>query len=226
MAPSALQAKVQQQARKLLVQQQSLMSALEYSQLLERRLRQLVPDHPLPLTPEMAEESELDSAMTEPSARLAAARGGTLDDDRARAQRRGGVRGAGGARWATASGSRTGGEPPVTEATAAAASSGKSVARPTAASRRRQQEASRPSPPSSASASSTFVHQPMTCGWCSTGGAKAAASSSTAGSGAPAKRPAGQQSIESLRLERTKLQNALRDSREEVANLKRTPSAT
>ena len=210
-----LERKVQQQARKLLVQQQSLLASLSYGQLLERRLRQLVPEHPLPLTPEMLQDSELDSALTEPAARLASLEAAlsTMTERAKRAEAEcEALRSQSTGAAPAPSSSRSG---PGGASTARPASAGSScaAARPTAASRARKQAPAAAPPASSASAAFTATTASSTVGWCSVGAGGAANSSTTSGRGGT--------SIEALRLERTKLQKALREAREEVATVRR-----
>ena len=68
MEPSQLLLKCQQQARRLVEQQQQLQCALKYGQLAEKRIAQLAPGHALPLTPDC-----LDSPPPAPPAPAAAA---------------------------------------------------------------------------------------------------------------------------------------------------------
>ena len=72
MDADALVRKVRSQATRLVEQQQSLMVALAYGQLCERRLLQLAPEHSLPLTAEMVEAAGREDALAPAVAQAAA----------------------------------------------------------------------------------------------------------------------------------------------------------
>ena len=205
MTDDALSAKVQQQARKLLEQQAALLASIAYSQLVERRLQQLVPSHPIPVTMDMMEEAKaLNDVRVEPASRLA-----SLEASLAAMTQRAELA------ESECEALRNGREPmprqqpppqPSSAPPAPTSSADCAVARTTAASRARQLKA-QPRPSTAAAANSAA-------------GTAVVVSSSAAGGGSGGGGRVAP-SIESMRIERTKLQKALRESREEVLAVRR-----